>query len=126
MHYITEHTIVHSQRDFSSFTNSTQQTVVSIKAGSTKGNSKQYNVFVLSEKPVASWFMNNYAFNFLSMDLYRFVRVTRLRLDTDGCDDVVTWSSLCSLSWCPVCDSVLVLFVSNDRTKSNCKLWNFN
>lgn len=95
----------------------------------TANNRIQYNVFVLSEKPVASRFMNNklnnYAFNFLSMDLYRFVRVTRLRLDTDECDDVVTWSSLFSLSWCSVCDSVFLLFVSNDRTKSSCKLWNF-
>lgn len=55
------------------------------------------------------------------MDLYRFVRVTRLRLVTDECDDVVTWSSLCSLLGCSVCDSVFGLLLPKDRTKSNCK-----
>lgn len=40
VHYVTEHTIVYSQRDFGCFTNGTQQTVVTIIASTTKENSR--------------------------------------------------------------------------------------
>lgn len=81
-------------------------------------------------------FIENYAFNFLSIDLYKFVRVTRLLLAFDERSDSVdvVVSSFCSfsvalsasLSEFLTIDSLsgfeLVDSEPKDRTKSNCNI----